>query len=103
MTQPLFTPPNRGPGRHEKALDRAITAAHNRGLVEDLDEALVSLARASAWALDQAEADGKPYAVASISAPYRECLAALQLTPADRKGAADDALNAALAELGTLD
>ncbi|HCD1553126.1 hypothetical protein HMPREF3153_09695 [Corynebacterium sp. HMSC06C06] len=101
MTNALFniTSAPREPGRHEQALDDTLAAARDAQLVDDIDDALISIARANAWALDAAEAEGKPYAVAQVSGPYREVLESLRLTPADRKADANDELNRALAEL----
>ncbi|MFR9919936.1 hypothetical protein ACL1G5_10285 [Corynebacterium striatum] len=102
MTQDaLFAPPAvaRNAGRHETELERTITAARTADMVVDLDDALVSLARSLAWALDAAEAEGKPYAVAQVAGPYREVLEALRLTPINRLAEANDELANALAEL----
>lgn len=91
--------PRRPAGRHEQQLDRAIEHAQQSGAVDDLDAGLVSLARANAWALDEAEANGLPYAVANLTPPFREVLAELGLTPAARNTANDNALNDALNKL----
>lgn len=88
-----------GPGRHARMLETAIAAGKESGRLEAIDEALLSLARANAVALDDAEADRKYYATAQLTAPYREVLEALKMTPADRESEANDELNRALAEL----
>lgn len=88
-------------GRHAKMLEAAIDAAHREDRLCAIDEGLLSLARANATALDLAEADGKYYAIAQLTAPYREVLEALRMTPGDREVDADDALASALAELST--
>lgn len=87
--------------RHAEMLEIALTDARERGLLEPLDEALVSVARANARALDAAEAQGKKscYAIANLTGPYREVLAELRMTPTNRKEEANDELNRALAEL----
>ncbi|MDK4252613.1 hypothetical protein NLL32_00695 [Corynebacterium propinquum] len=91
--------PRRPAGRHEQELDRAIEHAQKSGAVDALDAGLVSLARANAWALDEAEANALPYAVANLTPPFREVLAELGLTPAARNNANDTALNDALTQL----
>ncbi|KAA0925962.1 hypothetical protein [Rhodococcus sp. ANT_H53B] len=81
------------PGRHEEKLELAVRTARDEGLLDDKDEALVSAARASARALDDAEGTPKGgYITSQILAPYREILAELKLTPASRddsEGAVD--------------
>lgn len=101
MNEALFdvSKPARSPGRHEKDLDATIEAARTADMVVDLDDALISLARGLAWALDEAELDGKPYAIAQIAGPYREVLESLRLTPINRMTEANDDLSRALAEL----
>lgn len=95
----LFTV-ERPVGRHERLLLEALDAARAAQRIDELDGGLVSLALANANALDAAEATEKPYyPVAQLTAPYREVLQALRLTPADRESEADDALAAALDEL----
>ncbi|MFW9180580.1 hypothetical protein ACOJAB_03535 [Corynebacterium striatum] len=71
--------------------------------MEELDAALISLARALAWSLDAAEAEGKPYAVAQSAAPFRETLDALKLTPVARAAEQDSELAKALAELAEVE
>ena len=89
--------------RHVDMLEIAIDAARESGMIEAIDEALISVARANARALDTAEAMGKKggYLIANLTGPYREVLAQLRMTPADRNKDADDDLAAALAALGT--
>lgn len=87
--------------RHSEMLERAILHAHRDGLISDLDEAALSLARANAMALDQAEADRKYYAIAQLSGPYLEILTALKLHPSAREEDATDAITEALAALST--
>lgn len=86
-------------GRHAAMLEKAIEAGREQGRLVDLDEGLLSLARANAVALDDAESDRKYYAVAQLTAPYREVLQALKMTPGDREDEANDELNRALADL----
>ncbi|WP_018119290.1 hypothetical protein [Corynebacterium mastitidis] len=98
MNEALFEI-RRPTGRHAEMLEKAITAAQEQGRVEAIDEGLLSLARANAVALDDAEADRKYYAISQLTAPYREVLQALRMTPLDRENEANDELNRALAEL----
>ena len=93
--------PRPGPGRHANMLETAINAAKETGAIIDVDEGLLSLARANAVALDEAEADRKYYAIAQLTGPYREVLESLRMTPEKRESEANDELNKALAELGT--
>ena len=71
------------------------------GLIEPIDYALASIARANAFALDAAESMGKKgvYAVSNITSPYREVLQALRMVPDDRNKEANSDLAAALAGL----
>ena len=103
MDQPaLFTPADLPTGqRHSKMLETAITQARRDGYLEVLDEAAVSLARANARALDQAETDRKYYAVAQLSGPYMELLREMNLLPSSRNTDADDQITRALKELST--
>lgn len=99
-----ITPPADDVGtRHSEMLESAIDAAREAGLLETLDEALVSIARANARALDSAEALGKKggYLIANLTGPYREVLEQLRMTPKDRNTDADNDLAAALAALST--
>ena len=96
----LFDVTRENDGRHTAMLERAIAAAKDSGRLEEIDEALLSIARANAHALDAAEATAKPYyPIAQLTGPYREVLEALRMTPADRESEANDELASALAEL----
>lgn len=96
----LFEIERRPEGRHEKMLLNAIDEARESGRLEAIDDGLVSLAIANARALDEAEASPKPYyPIAQITAPYREVLQSLRMTPDARESEANDELNRALAEL----
>ena len=87
-------------GRHAKMLEDAIKAAMDSGQLEAVDGGMLSLARANALALDEAEASPKPYyPIAQLTGPYREVLEALGMTPAQRETKANDELSRALAEL----
>lgn len=89
--------------RHCDMLETAIEAARDNGVLESIDEALVSVARANARALDAAEAMGKKggYLIANLTGPYREVLTELRMTPANRNEEANDDLTEALAALST--
>lgn len=89
--------------RHVDMLEVAITAARDSAVLEDIDEALISVARANARALDTAEAMGRKggYLIANLTGPYREVLAQLRMTPADRNKEATDDFADAIAALGT--
>lgn len=84
--------------RHSEMLELAIAKAKELDLINDLDEGIVSVARAAAFALDSAESQQKPgYIIAQLLTPYREALAELKLTPSSRmpvqkKDAFDDFL-----------
>ena len=97
----LFDPPNppsRGPGRHEKMVRKALSTAEEKGILDDTDGAGVSLALANAWALDAAEYDNQPFAVAQLTAPFIELLEKIGLITVNG-GDDNDALTAALSEL----
>lgn len=90
-------------GRHSEAMDRALNAAADKGLTEDVDEGLLTLARAGAWSLDAFEAQNKPYGPAKLLDPLREVLAAARLTPDARQTTVDDQIAELLADLGDPD
>ena len=93
---------SRPKGRHAEMLEVAIAAARESGLLEEVDGGLLSIARANALALDEAEASPKPYyPIAQLTGPYREVLEALQMTPETREAKANDELTKALRELST--
>ncbi|WKS67968.1 hypothetical protein NLL33_11450 [Corynebacterium accolens] len=99
MTDALFEV-SRPKGRHAEMLETAIIAARESGLLEAVDGGLLSIARANALALDEAEASPKPYyPIAQLTGPYREVLEALQMTPETREAKANDELTQALREL----
>ncbi|WP_241875285.1 hypothetical protein, partial [Corynebacterium diphtheriae] len=94
-----FNPPQSGPGRHERLLQKALDSATESHALADADAGLISLALANAWALDQIEDQGKVSLIGNITGPYREVLEALSLTPTTRNEAANDSFAAALAAL----
>lgn len=87
-------------GRHEIMLDRALSAAADAQKIDALDSGLVSLAMANAWALDEIEAQGKVNLIGTVTAPYREVLEELSLTPSTRSKEANDEFAQAVAALG---
>lgn len=89
--------------RHAQMLEVAINAARESGILEDIDEGLISIARANARALDNAEALGKKggYLVSNLTGPYREVLQALRMTPENRRTEANDEFSQALAALSS--
>lgn len=100
MSDALFSIERNHTGRHSEMLEKAIDAARVSGVIEDIDEAMISIARANALGLDAAEKSDKPYyAIAQLTGPYREVLEALRMTPATRESEVNDELNLALAEL----
>lgn len=100
MSDFLFDVTRDNNGRHSQMLETAIAAAKETGRLEAVDEALLSIARANAAALDSAESSAKPYyPIAQLTGPYREVLESLRMTPADREAEANDQLGEALREL----
>lgn len=88
-------------GRHSLMLEKAISECESRGLLDQVDEGLLSVARAAAFGLDYAEAHPKAsYAISHLLGPYREVLAELHMTPASRAAEADETLAALLGGLG---
>lgn len=89
--------------RHCDMLETAIDAARENGILESIDEALISVARANARALDSAEAMGTKggYLIANLTGPYREVLTELRMTPGNRNEEANNDLADALAALST--
>lgn len=88
-------------GRHSLMLEKAITECFARGFLDDVDEGILSAARAAAFGLDYAEAHPKAsYAIAHLLGPYRECLESLRMTPESRAAEADETLAELLGGLG---
>lgn len=87
--------------RHVDMLEEAIAAAREAHVLEKIDSALLSIARANARALDTAEAMGKKggYLISSLTGPYREVLSELRMTPANRNEEATNGLSEAIAAL----
>ena len=88
-------------GRHSTMLELAIAESFERGLLDDVDQGLLSAARAAAFGLDYAEAHPKAsYAISHLLGPYRECLAELRMTPTSRAEDTADSLAELLGGLG---
>ena len=83
-------------GRHSEAVDRSIIAAHRRGLIEDVDEAAVTLLRAVGTNADEAERVHDLWALSKLLPGAVELLDRLQMTPAARQ---TDETDAAIVEL----
>lgn len=97
------TPASRDHGRHSLAFIRAITAATERGMLEDVDEAVASLALAGAWALDSFEQQNKPYGPSKIVGELRDTLAAMGMTPEARNSATEANIGDLVARLEAMD
>ena len=81
-TPTLFgTPKRRGRGRHERRMDAALVTAKDDGLLAPVNDGLVAVLRALARALDEAELDGSPYAVATVARELRAALDTARMTP----------------------
>lgn len=88
-------------GRHSQMLESAIAEAKQKQLLDAVDEAMLSVARAAAFGLDYAEAHPKAsYAISHLLGPYREALAELQMTPASRADAQADVFTELLGGIG---
>lgn len=87
-------------GRHQAAMNRAISAAKRDGHTTEVDEGLTTLLQAGAWALDRFEKENRAYGPSKMLDPIREALHAAGMTPearADRAGGSDT--DAAILEL----
>ncbi|CAB0931246.1 hypothetical protein FRC0474_02077 [Corynebacterium diphtheriae] len=87
-------------GRHEIMLDRALSAAADEKKIEDIESRLIKKKKKNAWALDEIEAQGKVNLIGTVTAPYREVLEELSLTPSTRSKEANDEFAQAVAALG---
>src|SRR5699024_6721059 len=56
-------------GRHETAMQAALDAARTRGIVEDVDEALLTTVLAAGRSLDTFERQNQPYGPAKLIEP----------------------------------
>ena len=90
-------------GRHSDAVDAALQAAQDGGVVTDIDGAAATMLRAAGWALDLHERRGQPYGPAKLLQPVTELLRELNMTPEARKSDADDALAELVKQMGGFD
>lgn len=97
------SPTEHGHSRHALAFSRAIKAATARGLLEDVDEAVASLALAGAWSLDAFEAQNKPYGPSKIVGELREVLASMNMTPEARNSETEANITDLVARLEEMD
>jgi hypothetical protein len=86
-------------GRHSEAIDRSIAAARRSDLVDELDDALLTVIRHCGWALDALESQNRPYGAAKLVGPVVEALTAARLTPDARASATSSAVDQLLMEL----
>jgi hypothetical protein len=93
-----FVVPSPAAGRMERAMVDTIALAAERGLVDDLDEALAQAAVELARSIDLANAGaGDPYAISQPAAQLRETVVLLRLDPASRGATASDPFDEFLA------
>jgi len=96
----LFPMPAGRRGRVERAVDESVRRARAQNQISDLDQALVTLARAQARAVDVAENARDVWALARAGGELRETLIRLRLDPTSR-GVTRDGLADFLAALGS--
>lgn len=85
-------------GRHTESMNKALAAAREHDLVDDIDDGLTAVLRAGAWALDEMEATGSQYGPSKLIGPMLEALREAHMTPDSRQLAADDAVTQLLRE-----
>lgn len=90
-------------GRHSNAIDSALEAARSQGLVDSVDEALLTVIRAGAWSLDSFESQNKPYGPSKIIDGMVGALREARLTPDTRAQATDDNIIELLTQIGAED
>ncbi|WP_147291502.1 hypothetical protein [Corynebacterium senegalense] len=88
-------------GRHSEAIDRAIAAAKANDLLDDVDDALLTVLRAGGWALDSFESQNKPYGPSKVIDPLVNALREAHLTPDSRAESTDESIKELLHDLGT--
>lgn len=86
-------------GRHSDAMDSAIAAARDSAIVDTIDDGLLTVLRAGAWALDSLEAQNRPYGPAKILNPLVDALREAHMTPDSRAAATNDAVSQLIEEL----
>ena len=90
-------------GRHSAATARALDAARAAGLVETIDEALLTTITAGAWALDTFERQNQPYGPAKLIEPMVSAIREARLTPDSRMTTVDDSIKELLHDLAQAD
>jgi hypothetical protein len=89
---PLFELPAGRRGRVETAVNASVRQARTDGTITDIDNGLVTLARALARAVDHAEATREVWALARVAGQLRETLIRLRLDPTTRAGVNRDSV-----------
>lgn len=84
-------------------MDGAIAAARDASVVDSIDDGLLTVLRAGAWALDSLEAQNRPYGPAKIINPIVDALREAHMTPESRAAATNDAVSQLLEELASDD
>lgn len=79
-------------GRHSQAVSRAMDAAASAQLIRPEDEAMVTVVRSAAWALDAFEKQNKPYGPSKLLPAVTEALRELRMTPDSRQTETDTKL-----------
>lgn len=100
---PVQTPGKVLRGRHSQAVDEALAAAREAGVVEPMDNALATFVRSAAWAVDAFESQNRPYGPAKLLAPVTEALRELRMTPDSRQSDTDDQIKELLDDLAAAD
>lgn len=90
-------------GRHSVEVDKALNAAHNRGLIEDVDGAGATLLRAVAANADLAESRHDLWALAKLLPGATDLLRDLHMTPESRQTNTDAEIAALIEALGKAD
>lgn len=90
-------------GRHSKAMDAAVSAARDAEVIGDIDGGLVTVLRASAWALDSMERSGHHYGPAKLVPAITEALREAHMTPESRQTDTDSAIADLIASLAGMD
>jgi hypothetical protein len=96
---PLFPLKAVRAGRVERAVNDAVRRARADELISSLDDAMVTLARAQARAVDVAEAARDVWALARAGGELRETLIRLRLDPTSRGVVTRDGMAEFLADI----
>lgn len=90
-------------GRHSDAMDRAIAAASEQHITDDVDEGLTTVLRAGAWALDVMELRNQSYGPSKLIPAITEALREARMTPEARQGTLESGIADLLTQLGSAD